>query len=59
MRMAGRMGGERVTVQGLKVEIVDLERNLMVVRGAVPGAKNGLLQIQEARKTRRMKKARK
>lgn len=59
MRMAGRMGGEQVTVQGLKVELVDPERNLLVVRGAVPGAKNGLLKIQQARKTRQMRKARK
>ncbi len=58
-RMPGRMGGERVTVQGLKVELVDPERNLLVVRGAVPGAKNGLLLIQQARKTRELKKVRK
>jgi large subunit ribosomal protein L3 len=58
-RMPGRMGGKRITSQGLKVELVDPERNLLVVRGAVPGAKNGLLQIQRARKTRIMKKVRK
>ena len=58
-RMPGRMGGERVTVQALKVMVVDPERNLLVVRGAVPGAKNGLLMIRQARKTRVMKKARK
>lgn len=59
MRMAGRMGGERVTVQGLKVVLVDPERNLLAVQGAVPGAENGLLMIQQARKTRVMKKVRK
>jgi len=59
MRMAGRMGGKRVTVQGLKVVMVDRERNLLAVRGAVPGAKNGLLMIQLARKTRLLKKVRK
>jgi large subunit ribosomal protein L3 len=59
MRMAGRMGGERVTVQGLKVVMVDPERNLLAVEGAVPGAKNGLLIIQQARKTRLSKKVRK
>jgi large subunit ribosomal protein L3 len=59
MRMAGRMGGERVTVQGLQVVLVDPERNLLVVRGAVPGAKNGLLMIRQARKTRLLKKVRK
>jgi large subunit ribosomal protein L3 len=58
-RMPGRMGGERVTTQGLRVVIVDPERNLLAVRGAVPGAKNGLLLIRLARKTRLLKKARK
>jgi large subunit ribosomal protein L3 len=58
MRMAGRMGGNRVTVQGLTVVMVDAERNLLAVQGAVPGAKNGLLIIQQARKTRVMKKVR-
>jgi len=56
-RMAGRMGGERVTVQGLQVVLVDPERNLLAVRGAVPGAQNGLLMIRQARKTREAKKA--
>ena len=50
-RMPGRMGGERVTVQSLEVVLVDPERNLLAVRGAVPGAKNGLLMIRQARKT--------
>ena len=58
-RMPGRMGGERVTVQGLEVVLADPERNLLVVRGAVPGAQNGLLLIQPARKTRLRKKVRK
>jgi large subunit ribosomal protein L3 len=58
-RMPGRMGGKRITVQGLKVEMVDPERNLLAVRGAVPGAKNGLLLIQQARKTHLVKKVRK
>jgi large subunit ribosomal protein L3 len=58
-RMPGRMGGERVTAQGLKVVIVDAERNLLAVRGAVPGGKNGLLLIRLARKTRLLKKVRK
>jgi large subunit ribosomal protein L3 len=57
--MPGRMGGERVTTQGLKVVIVDPERNLLAVQGAVPGAKNSLLMIRLARKTRLLKKARK
>ncbi len=58
MRMAGRMGGERVTIQGLKVVMVDPERNLLLVRGTVPGANNGFLLIRQARKTRELKKAR-
>jgi large subunit ribosomal protein L3 len=58
-RMPGRMGGERVTAQGLEVMIVDPERDLLLVRGAVPGAQNGLLLIQQARKTRLLKKVRK
>jgi large subunit ribosomal protein L3 len=58
-RMPGRMGGERVTTQSLQVVLVDPERNLLALRGAVPGSKNGLLLIREARKTRLRKKARK
>lgn len=50
MRMAGRMGGGQVTASGLRVVMVDAERNLLAVRGAVPGGKNGLLVIREARK---------
>ena len=58
-RMPGRMGGERVTTQGLQIVLVDPERNLLAIRGAVPGSKNGLLLIREARKTRLRKKVRK
>jgi large subunit ribosomal protein L3 len=49
-RGAGHMGNERVTTQNLKVVLVDTERNLLGVRGAVPGAKGGVLMIKEARK---------
>lgn len=49
-RMPGRMGNERVTIQNLKVALVDGERNLIGVRGTVPGAKGGLVMIKEARK---------
>jgi large subunit ribosomal protein L3 len=45
MRMAGRMGGTRVTQPGLVVHEVDPERNLILVKGSVPGAANGLLEI--------------
>jgi len=49
-RRPGHMGDERVTVQGLKVVLVDAERNLIGVNGAVPGSKGGLVIINEARK---------
>lgn len=49
-RRAGHMGNERVTAQGLKVVLVDAERNLIGVHGAVPGPKGGLVMIQDARK---------
>ncbi len=49
-KMAGHMGNAPVTVSNLWVELVDPERNLLAVRGAVPGAKGGLLVITEARK---------
>ena len=48
MRMSGRMGGNRVTQPGLVVHEVDPERNLLLVRGSVPGPKSGLLEIVEA-----------
>ena len=47
-RMAGRMGDRRVTTRNLKVLEVDSGRHLLLVRGAVPGAKNGLLLIKKA-----------
>jgi large subunit ribosomal protein L3 len=47
VRMAGRMGGKRVTQVGLTVHAIDAERNLLLVKGAVPGPKNGLVEIRE------------
>ncbi|MGV6845597.1 MAG: 50S ribosomal protein L3 [Lutibacter sp.] len=47
MRMAGRMGGNRVTVQNLRVLKVVPEKNLLVVKGAVPGHKNAYVIIQK------------
>ncbi len=47
MRMAGRMGGEQKTVQNLQVLKVDQEQNLLVVKGAVPGAKNSYVIIKK------------
>jgi large subunit ribosomal protein L3 len=49
-RRSGHMGTDRVTVQGLKVVLVDAERNLLGVHGAVPGPKGGVIMIKEARK---------
>jgi large subunit ribosomal protein L3 len=49
-RMAGHFGNGKVTVRGIEVVDVDLERHLMLVRGAVPGAKNGLLLINKVSK---------
>ncbi|MDD8031319.1 MAG: 50S ribosomal protein L3 [Acidobacteriota bacterium] len=47
-RMAGRMGGDRVTVKNLRVVEVDKENNLLVVEGAVPGATGGILLIKKS-----------
>ncbi|HEY6040489.1 MAG TPA: 50S ribosomal protein L3, partial [Anaerolineae bacterium] len=49
-RRAGQLGNVRKTVQNLRVEVVDAERNLVAVRGAVPGGKNGLILVRKARK---------
>ena len=49
-RMAGHMGSERVTSQNIQVALVDAERNLLGVRGSVPGAKGAIVLIRERRK---------
>jgi len=49
-RMAGRMGGNRFTVQNLTVQAVDTENNLILVRGAVPGPKGALILVRTAAK---------
>jgi large subunit ribosomal protein L3 len=51
-RRSGRMGNDRVTVQNLEVMVVDAERNLLAVKGAVPGAKGGLVIIKASVKAR-------
>lgn len=51
-KMAGRMGGKRVTVQNLEVIEVIPDRNLLLVRGAVPGPQNGLIHIRRAAKVK-------
>ena len=48
MRMAGRMGGERVTARNLEVFEADHDRNLLLLKGAVPGNRNGLLLIRKS-----------
>ena len=46
-RMAGRLGGKRHTQVGLTVHEVDAERNLLLIKGAVPGPKNGIVEVRE------------
>jgi large subunit ribosomal protein L3 len=46
-RMAGRMGGERVTIRNLEIAGVDVEKNLLLIKGAVPGKKNSYLTIRK------------
>ncbi len=53
MRMAGRSGNERLTAQNLEVVRIDPERDLLAVRGAVPGVKGGLVMVRTSAKTRR------
>ena len=47
-RMPGRMGGTRVTQPSLVIHEIDLERNLLVIRGSVPGSKSGIVEIRGA-----------
>jgi large subunit ribosomal protein L3 len=47
VKMAGRMGGKRVTQVGLKIHSIDAENNLLLIKGAVPGPKNGIVEIRE------------
>jgi large subunit ribosomal protein L3 len=47
--MGGHMGDEQVTVKKLRVERIDPERNLLLVRGAVPGARNAMLLVRKAK----------
>lgn len=49
-RMAGRMGNDRVTTQNLKIQKVDADANLLLIKGAVPGARGGLLVVKTATK---------
>lgn len=49
VRMAGRMGGERVTAKGLKIVHVDSAQNLLAISGSVPGPRKGVVMIREAK----------
>ena len=53
LRMAGRMGNDRVTVQNLKVLRVDPTRNVLLIEGSVPGANEGLVLVRRAAKANR------
>jgi large subunit ribosomal protein L3 len=53
MRMAGRMGGDQVTVKNLRVTKIDAENNLIYVRGAVPGGPNALVVLRHAKSGKR------
>lgn len=55
-KRASRMGGEKVTVQALKIVAVDQEKNLLLVSGSVPGARGTLVTIQPAKKKLSVKK---
>jgi len=46
VKMAGRMGGKRVTQVGLTVHDIDAEKNLLLVKGSIPGPKNGLVEVR-------------
>ena len=48
MRMAGRMGGDRVTIKGLKIVQVDAAKNIILVGGPIPGRRGTLVEIREA-----------
>jgi large subunit ribosomal protein L3 len=48
-KMAGRMGGKRITQPGLVIHDVDVEQNLLLVKGSIPGPKSGIVEIREAR----------
>jgi large subunit ribosomal protein L3 len=50
MKMSGHMGDVRITVKNLEVVQVDVERNLLILKGAVPGGPNGLLTVRKTRK---------
>ncbi len=56
MRMSGQMGNDRVTIQNLEVVLVDAEKNLLAIKGSVPGARGGIVIVKAARKQRKAEK---
>jgi hypothetical protein len=52
-KMAGHMGNERITVQNLVVYKIDSDRQLLFVKGAVPGPENGLIEVRDSVKMRK------
>ncbi|MGP6139214.1 50S ribosomal protein L3 [Jeotgalibaca sp. A127] len=49
-KLAGQMGGDRITIQNLEIVKVDLEKNVILIKGNVPGSKKSLIEIRSARK---------
>ena len=58
MRMAGRMGNDRITMQNLEVVVVDADKNLIAVRGSIPGTNGGIVMLKPARERRRTRRER-
>jgi large subunit ribosomal protein L3 len=48
-KMAGRMGGERTTTKNMEVALIDMELNVIGVKGAVPGPRKGIVLIKESK----------
>jgi large subunit ribosomal protein L3 len=53
-KLPGRMGGERVTIQRLTIARIDADRNLILIKGAIPGPKNGLVMIKNTVKPKKI-----
>ncbi len=58
MRMAGRMGNDRITMQNLEVVVVDAGKNLIAVKGSIPGTNGGIVMLKPARERRRTRRER-
>jgi len=52
-KMSGRMGNDRVTIQKLEVAVIDPEKNLLAVKGSIPGANGGIVMIRPAHKSKK------